>query len=219
MSKEISAFYAGWIKTKDETIWTNNFQKILSFYLLSTPCLMVSSSSSQVFGKKWDKNVWKNAKLKNVLLSVASLIPKSTYITVLKPDDMTRCLSAIGLNGNFQTQRSIERICFVKSRKCAEFLDILYYIRCALAHGRFQIYTDSGERVYVLESGRLNKTSGEFIVLTRMILKETTLLKWAEIIDAGQDSINLYYNEAMEKLREGIIVKIRSEKKITKKQS
>ncbi len=217
MSKEISSFYAGWIKAKDPSIWTKNFEKIILFYLFSTPCCLVSSSSTQIFYKKWDKNVWKTDKLRNVLLSVASLTPKSTYISVDKQDDMTHYLSISGLSGIFQSNRVNERICFVTSKKGAAFLDVLYYIRCALAHGRFQIYDDNGTRIYVLESGKVNKTTGEFTVLARMVLRESTLIAWADILDAGQDKLDYYYKKVIDKLTIGIVTKIKSEKKITKK--
>ena len=217
MAKEFSPFYAGWVKSKDKTIWTENFEKIILFYLFSTPCHMVSSSSTQIFSKKWDKTVWRNDKLRNVLLSVASLTPKSTYISVDKQDEMTHYLSVSGLSGIFQSNRTCERVCFVNSKKCAGFLDVLYYIRCALAHGRFQIYDDNGIRIYVLESGKVNKKTGEFTVLARMVLKESTLIAWADILNAGQDKLDYYHKKVIDELNIGIVMKIKSEKKITKK--
>jgi hypothetical protein len=219
MAKEISAFYAGWIKAKDKTIWTENFEKIIMFYLFSTPCHLVSSSSTQVFDKKWDKTIWRKDKLRNVLLSVASLVSNSTYVSADKQDDMVHQLSIAGLDGIFQTRRDTERICFVRSKRCADFIDVLYYIRCAFAHGRFQIYNDEGINVYVLESGKTNKSTGEFTVLSRMVLKESTLIAWAEILNAGQENLDFYFNKVMDELSSKIIIKIKSEKKITKKQN
>lgn len=217
MSKEITSFYPGWIKAKESSIWTKNFEKIVLFYLFSTPCRMVSSSSTQIFDKKWGREAWKTNKLRNALLSVASLIPKSTYIAVNKQEDMAHYLTVSGLSGNFQSNRVNERICFVKSKKHADFLYVLYYIRCALAHGRFQIYDDNGVKIYVLESGKAIKESNGFTVLARMVLKESTLIAWADILDAGPNGLDCFHKETMEKLRTEIIMKIKSEKKTTRK--
>ena len=50
-----------------------------------------------------------------------------------------------------------------------------------------------------------------------MVLKESTLIAWADILNAGQDKLDYYHKKVIDELNIGIVTKIKSEKKITKK--
>lgn len=188
MAEELVSFNPGWISNKDNLLINDNLNKIFNFYLFSTPCLKTSSSGVTMQNRGWSNNVWKTNSLRNYLLNIANLNSES-YIKVKKLDDMTNALARIRLNNNFQSHRDSNKICFL-SKGNSEFLDIFFYIRCAFAHGRFQIYANTaGESTYVLEAIKKKKTSDTYSLRARMILKESTLIEWADIIMGGDDSL------------------------------
>lgn len=62
---------------------------------------------------------------------------------------------------------------------CTSKTDSLFYaIRCAFAYGSFAIHEYKNHTYYVLE----NNDSGT--LKARMVLKEDTLIKWIELIEA-----------------------------------
>lgn len=75
-----------------------------------------------------------------------------------------------------------------------DFLSICYHIRNALAHGRFAMYSlsNNADTMFVLEDGV--KKGSEFQVRSRMILKQSTLLNWIKIIEAGSLAEDLQTN-------------------------
>lgn len=230
MPNEIVAFAPNWVNDKLGMQFSNHFQRIVEFYLFSTPCNLVSSSLAGMNNRRrtWGENPWNNTKLKHFLLSVAGL-NNQTYIkanadkkcksdnAIITPSNMQEQLRACGLNGKFHTKRDKNRIVFITKGKTAEFLDILFYIRCAIAHGRFRIY-EAEDPIYVLEAAEKYKIDNEIraLVKARMILKESTLLKWADIIDSGIQVLDTLKRDEERTVRDKIIELIQTHPCVSK---
>lgn len=77
---------------------------------------------------------------------------------------------------DFSTELAIHTI---SNKHCSGKSDSLFYaIRCAFAHGSFDIHTFENDTCYILD----NRDSG--VLKTQMILKESTLLKWIEVVES-----------------------------------
>jgi len=188
MSEIFESFNPGWVKTKDNLVYSKNFSQIINFFVFGTPCENVSSSGICMSDRGWKKDIWKNSNLRNFLLTSANLFSEKTYKKVVKLSDMSTESTKIGLNNSFHTKREINKVLFYTDKKNTDILTIFYYIRCALAHGRFQIYKSTNEDyVYVMESITKKKGTKDFTVKARMILHEKTLVNWIETILESED--------------------------------
>ena len=65
----------------------------------------------------------------------------------------------------------------------SRYISLFYHIRCALAHGRFQILLTEKGTMYIMENGEENGRN--FVVKARMLIYEQTLLDWIRILVAG----------------------------------
>ncbi len=78
---------------------------------------------------------------------------------------------------DFSTELAIHTI---SKNHCSGKTDSLFYaIRCAFAHGSFDIHIFKNDIYYILE----NRDGG--VLKARMILKEDTLLKWIEVVESA----------------------------------
>lgn len=176
---------AGWVKGLEEK-FQENFQKIVVFYLLETPCEEISYQSKPLKKYGWKKDVWSNKKggLKEKMMNVSDLEFNSNLFRVNRLNDMSRILSKAKMNDSFQKNRETEKIVvYLSSRYKSTFMSVFFHIRNSIAHGRFSIYEKEGMVVYVFESGV--KYEDKLSVRARIILKETTLLDWIDIIKQG----------------------------------
>lgn len=231
MPNEITAFAPNWVGDKLGMHFSDNFQRIVEFYVFSTPCTLVSSSVTGMNNSRrtWGDKPWNNTKLKHYLLRAAELKEGDNYIkatgdkkrksdnAIITPSNMQERIKSCGLNGHFHAKRDKNRIVFIANGKSAEFSDVFYYIRCALAHGRFHIY-EGDDPIYVLEAAEKHKVEKEIraLVKARMVLKESTLLEWARIIDAGVTGLEALKHEEEKDVREQIIELIRSHPCVSK---
>lgn len=199
------SYYPGWVKSKDDLEFSNNFNRIINFYVFGTPNSKVSSSGKNMKQRRWNKDVWTKGDLRSYLLIAAELQNDFNYKKVLTLDTFSQAASTVGLDRNWQNKRDMNRIIFHSDKESNEILNIFFYIRCAFAHGRFQIYElDSGDPVYVLESVSGKGEKEKYNVKARMILRESTLIKWADTILAGQIALERACEENRNKKMEAI---------------
>lgn len=191
MAKVTVALKPGWIHDKDTLVIDDGFIDILDFYLFSTPCEETSSSGITLRHRGWPNNIWQRKILRHSLLEIANLEENVTYCKTTKQNLMSTAINSAGLNGNFHLRRDRNRIAFWASGKCPEFMDVFYYIRCSLAHGRFERYVQDEEVIYVMESAQKTKVRGLYNVKARMILKESTLREWASLLRGGNASLQM----------------------------
>lgn len=185
---EISSINPGWIKKRvPDSYADNDLRDLIMFYVINTPCTDLSSSSIGLCEYGWSKDIWKNEKLKKILFRVAGIERDSSFVVVCKADRMKDACEKALLKKNFHKNRNQERIVIFKGRY-NEFLSICYHIRNSFAHGRLAMYDyeNGKDIVFALEDGV--KKNGEFQVRSRMVLKKSTLLKWMNILKAGNFS-------------------------------
>lgn len=182
---EIAPISPGWIKKKvPDSYADDDLKNIILFYVINTPCVDLSSSGINLSEYGWDRNIWKNGKLKKVLFEVAGLERGISFAVAQKSSEMKSVCEKTMLKKNFHKNRDFERIAIYKGRY-NEFLSICYHIRNAFAHGRLAMYDfeDGKDVVFVLEDGI--KKNAEFQVRSRMVLKKSTLKSWMEILKSG----------------------------------
>ena len=187
MANVLVNFKEGWIHDKDEIELSDDFIKIIKFFVWSTPCNKTSSSEKKMSTHGWNSNVWKDGKLKDYLITSAELQQNVNYAIARRLDDMSRLESNIHINGTFQKRRDSNRVIMYNSGKENDILQLFYYIRCALAHGRFQIYNDDNVITYVMEAAVKHRS--DYILKARMILNEKTLVDWVDTIISGPDDL------------------------------
>lgn len=185
MPELIVPFYPGWVHEKDSFQMSESFSEIVKFYVFGNPCENTTSSGQTMVQRGWRKDIWKTD-LRVYLLSVAGLSKDTTYKKVKRLDEMTKAVSTTGLGGHFHTMRDSNRVIFYNDGKRVDFLSIIYYIRCAIAHGRFESYQKKdGNVVYAFEAVTKKRGTNTYIVRARMILSEKTLVEWMNTIKNG----------------------------------
>lgn len=183
---EIAPMNPGWIKKRvPDSYADNDLRDLIMFFVINTPCTDLSSSSISLNEYGWDKDIWKNEKLKKALFQVAEIERGSTFVVAHNTNEMKSACEKALLKKNFHRNRDRERIAIFKGRY-NEFLSICYHIRNAFAHGRLAMYDfeNGKDIVFVLEDGI--KKNGEFQVRSRMVLKKSTLIKWMQILKSGK---------------------------------
>ena len=182
MSKIERNISAGWVKPIDCSNYDESAIKIISFYLFKTPCENTSSMSIPLSSYGWDKKSY--SKLFCALLQRASLTKGETYQKAEKLDEMSSANNAVGFNRHFNQKRDINRLVLFHDKKKPLILDLLFYIRCSFAHGRFAIYNDSNTPMYAFEA--IKNDSSRFMA----VLSEETLLSWIDIITGGPSRLS-----------------------------
>lgn len=158
--------------------------RIVIFYVFHSPCTGLSAMGKSLADYKWHKPWCKpyylNKQLKQASSNFNLLFSAKSY------DKMSEALGKADLNDNFPNDLSRERICIYNNEN-NQFMSVFYHIRNAFAHGRLNIVDSNGECVFVLEDIVPNKKSPQCQkVSARMILRRSTLLKWIDIIEAGE---------------------------------
>lgn len=154
----------------------------------------------------WNSKTLKSTQLRKFLLYEAGLEKNYNYKKVKRLSDMSQASIEIGIDGSFQSKRDKNYILFYSNNKNSEFNQIFYYIRCAIAHGRFQIYNSENIRYYVFEAVTKERGEDKYIVKARMVLKEETLLNWINMIEGGPNKLNMCWkNRRYSNLKKDIL--------------
>ena len=198
------SFHPAWISKKEALPMTDNFCKILKFYIWDTPCEGISSCGVSMKERKWTDAIWKTSRdLRDYFLEVAELKKDITYSSAQSLEKMREAADKIGLSADaFYENRDRNRIVFYDDKKSNEILTIFFYIRCAFAHGRFEIYHEDNSTIYVMEA--IKKNNSVFLSYARIILFEETMLQWIDIISSGEEKYKEIINQRLLILREKI---------------
>lgn len=154
--------------------------RIIVFFVFHSPCegLSAMGCSLEEYNWKtpWRKPYWLNKQLKRSASNYKLLYSADSYKA------MNEALAKANLLDNFPSDLSTERISAYDCKK-NQFQSVFYHIRNAFAHGRFSLVDINGECVLILEDRKNNSSQ---MISARMILKKSTLIKWIEIIEAGE---------------------------------
>ena len=160
-----------WSFKREFSFKNDRFARIYRFYVIETP---VSGTSCR--GKNFkDRGI--NMNSLNAALKRESPFLKDKWLETTIKDIERICVEHdIGEKVDFSTELAIHTI---SNKHCSGKTDSLFYaIRCAFAHGSFDIHTFKNDTYYILE----NRDGG--VLKARMILKESTLLKWIEVVES-----------------------------------
>lgn len=157
--------------------------KIVTFFVFHSPCPEQSSmgKSLEEYGWKtpWRKPFYLGRHLRKASSNYNLLFSAKSY------DAMDEALAKAELKEDFPNDLGRERICIYDCQK-NQFLSVLYHLRNSFAHCRLNIVDVNGECVFILEDVQSKKDKDMLRVSARMILRKSTLLKWIEIIEAGE---------------------------------
>lgn len=175
-----------WLQWMAPEIFNNEeLFRIVIFYVFHSPCTELSAMGKGLddynWHTPWCKPYYLNKQLKQASTNFNLLFLAQTY------NEMSDALEKADLEDDFPTDLSKERICVYNNEK-NQFMSVFYHIRNALAHGRINIVDENGECTFVLEdiNSKIKNKNNHVAVSARMILKRSTLLKWIEIIEAGE---------------------------------
>lgn len=160
-----------WKFDGDFSFADENFAKIYRFYVIETPVCDVSAR-----GKTFKERQVNMVSLCAALKRETPFL-KEKWLSKSKKEVEGVCKDN-NIYRNFKLPNEIV-IHTENGIHCGGKTDSLFYaIRCSLAHGSFAIHVCDGEKYYVLEN--MDKD----ILKARMIVKETSLLKWIEVIES-----------------------------------
>lgn len=138
-----------------------NFAKIFSFFVIETPVENISRRGISFEERNLDLK-----KLINKIKNISNDLKKNWFIS--KASEIESKLNEFGILDYLQFSKEIAIYVDSKSSKVKSFF---YIIRCAFAHGSFNICKYNKENYYLFENKYKNRIKG------RIIIKESTLLK------------------------------------------
>lgn len=154
-----------------------DLQRIVTFFVFHSPCKELSAMSKTLdeygWKKPWQKPYWLNKQLIQASTNCNLLFPANTY------QDFDIALKKAGMYDKFPDNLEQERIALYDKKK-NQFMSVFYHLRNAFAHCRLNMVDVNNECVFVLEDAYKQK------ITARMILKKSTLIKWIDIIEAGE---------------------------------
>lgn len=184
MAEIVDSYKPKWISNKDNFIFDENTSKIFNFYVICSPCENTSSSGVSLEERGWKKeSLYGYEQLKKYLYDSARLENGVNYSVARKKENMSDRQKAIGLDNRFYKEIVCNKILFYNSSSRKDLLQLLYYIRCSMAHGCFEIVYSGTGRYYIMES--IKKEREKNIVKAQMVISEDTLLEWIDIIKEG----------------------------------
>lgn len=153
---------------------SKNFSEIIHFYLFNSPVKGINHHSAKTLQEYgWFKG--KISTLKSKMLYDIKL--KSRFHICSNINDVEMVL----VNNNYYGSDLVFEefvVCWKSEKNIVDA--VLYLIRCAFAHRSFRIESFGNEKYYFLENIDKGKVKG------RVIIKESTLLKWIKIIKADK---------------------------------
>ena len=161
-----------WSRTKSYKM-DDAFCNILDFYVVGSPAPGASKRGKPLREYGWYKG--EARRLQGLMLRAAKL-SKEMWVVTTQANVMPE-VERLGFGRRVDPKRQFAVHTKKSGYNNAEAL--LYSIRCAFAHGGFSQRTSDGTRYYVLENDDGAKPKG------RLLLHESTLLRWAELIKGG----------------------------------
>ena len=149
-----------------------NFHKLIEDFVFNCPSATVTSKK-KAKTKQWDNVSVRECSFRNRGITGTLLNTITAQIKRMMKNELYKKVDKIELVEDvFDASNSNERIVFRDNSQMSDAEVIYYYIRNAFAHGSFEVTSD---RVYKLESKKKES------VKAQMMLKETTLLKIADL--------------------------------------
>ena len=156
--------------------------RIVIFYVFHSPCPQISSMGRTLeeygWSTPWRKPFYLNRHLRKSSTNFNLIYSADSY------DNLEKALRKANLLDAFPCDLHTERICIYDNKK-NQFLSVFYHLRNAFAHCRLNMVDVDGECVFILEDVVRSKDKNK--ISARMILRKSTLLKWIDIIESGEE--------------------------------
>ncbi len=157
--------------------------RIVTFFVFHSPCPELSSMGRSLseygWTAPWRKPYYLNRQLKQAATNYNLIYSASGY------DAMEAALEKASLKDNFPSNLDTERIC-IYDNQSNQFLSVFYHLRNAFAHCRLNMVDVDGDCVFIFEDVQPKRNQDHLKVSARMIIRKSTLLKWIELIEAGE---------------------------------
>ena len=188
---------AGIVFVESDAKWVNEgicleetmrlLSPLFKFYVLECPVSGLSSKRKALESYGWTQP-WKNPQYLNRALKDASS-NSSLYWCADKISDMEQRLNSSGLGCEGAAMAQPKEIAVFYDCKRNQTLSLFYHLRNSIAHGRFAVVRVKREIWFVFEDVQgakpKDKMPGSSKLTARIILKNSTLLKWVKLIKAG----------------------------------
>ncbi len=178
---ERNAPWMQWIAP--EKFADNELFRIVTFFVFHSPCAGLSSMCKPLEEYGW-KTPWRKPYHLNKQLKQASTNPHLLF-SAQNYNALEAALDKANLKNDFPSDFATERIC-VYDNMNNQFLSVFYHLRNAFAHCRLNMVDVDGECVFILEDMIHEKKHNRYKLSARMILRKSTLLKWIDLIEAGE---------------------------------
>lgn len=179
-NREYAPHPPDWVKHTDIDELSDDWKKIIEFFVLYSPCENVSARGKplSVYGWK-DKNPPKEGYLYRRLMESANLVENTSYFTCNKQDEEKDLFSKAHLEADFMNYCNKNEVAYLLNGN--EVMCLFKTIRNGFAHGRFT-FVNVGQSTYVaMENGVAS--AGFFEVKARLFLSKETLQKWINIVE------------------------------------
>lgn len=151
----------------------SNFLKVIDFYLFHCPVDKKGKEIVSARGKTFRERNITDKKLRALLAEMKKDIEHYELA-----DEHCKVEERVFIAENSKKYNNTEfqMIIFYENKDLGKTKTIFYAIRNAFAHGSFSVKPSKGEKIYYFEN-RYQK-----IIKAQFRIKETTLLKWIDLI-------------------------------------
>ena len=160
---------------------------LFKFYVLECPVAGLSSKRKSLESYGWTQP-WKNPQYLNRKLKDESSNP-NLYWSAKRYGDMESQLNASGLGFSGLDMDKLREVAVFYDSKKNQTLSLFAHLRNSIAHGRFTVIKVKREFWFVFEDVKTSQgkggKSGPSRLTARIVLKNSTLLKWTKLIKAG----------------------------------
>ena len=185
---------ASWLVDLPVGIYNSpNFQKIINFFVVHSFVEGTSSRGKSInvdyhWSDPWKKPYHLRRQLINLSSNKTLLYSASVYDHNTSSTSKAETLEEALIKADLMIfPRYDKEIACIYNSKEKQILSLFAHIRNSFAHCRFNIIENEHGRVYCFEDGMpTNKKSGQYKVSSRIVLFESTLLKWIDLIEAGE---------------------------------
>lgn len=157
--------------------------RIVTFFVFHSPCPELSSMGRSLseygWSAPWRKPYYLNRQLRQAATNYNLIYSADGY------DAIEVALEKASLKDNFPSDLETERICIYDNQN-NQFLSVFYHLRNAFAHCRLNMVDVDGDCIFVIEDVQPKRNNQQLKVSARMILRKSTLIKWIDLIEAGE---------------------------------
>lgn len=174
-----------WIKRiTPEQFADKDLIRIITFFVFHSPCENVSAMGKAFreygWSKPWGKPCFLNKQLKEAATAGKLIYAAKTY------DEMEIKVQEASLDdAAFPSGLSKERICAYVGGE-SQIPSVFRHLRNSFCHGRFAVYHMNGEEIFAFED--VKPGNAKLKLSARMVLRKSTLLRWIEIIENGEQA-------------------------------